>query len=172
MLSCLSMPTKKHGCVLTNFSVFTHVAKLETIFHLQNTQQHHQMSHPFHLLSLLTVTPASRPCLMDFQTQVDDFFQDLTGIFLCVYRWRSGTEWFSGDVLRKDSAYRVEMFFLNLFEKAKCDTSCTHFHIWPNKGSESNYEKHSHMRFLMFVLVYSYLQQSSCIKAVSQWTRR
>lgn len=127
MHSCLRMPTKKHGHVPINFSVFTHVTKLETIFHLQNTQ--HQMSHSFYLVPLLSVTPASTPCLMDFQMQVDDFFQDLTDIFLCVYRWRSDTEWFSGDVLRKDSAYRVETFFLNLFEKAKYDTSCTFSHL-------------------------------------------
>lgn len=82
--SRLCMPTQKHDRVSINFSVFTHVAELETIFHLQNTQQHYRMSHPFHLLPLLSVTPASTPCLMDFQMQVHDFFQDLTGIFLCV----------------------------------------------------------------------------------------
>lgn len=81
---CLCMATQKHDCVFVNFSIFIHVAELETIFHLQNTRQHHRMSHPFHLLPQLSVTPASTPCLMDFQMQVHDFFQDLTGIFLCV----------------------------------------------------------------------------------------
>lgn len=81
---CRWIPTQKHDRVSISFSVFTHVTEFETVFHLQNTLQHHRMSHPFHLLPLLSVTPASTPCLMDFQMQVHDFFQDLTGIFLCV----------------------------------------------------------------------------------------
>lgn len=63
---------------------FHPMLELENIFYLQNIQQHHQISNPFHLLSLPSVTPASMPCLMDFQMQVHDFFQDLTGIFFCV----------------------------------------------------------------------------------------
>lgn len=43
-----------------------------------------EMSHPFHLLPLRSVTPVSTPSLMDFQMQVHNFYQDLTGIFLCV----------------------------------------------------------------------------------------
>lgn len=57
--SCLCMLTQKRDCTSIKFSVFTHAAKLQTIFHLQNTQWHHQMSHPFHLLLLLSVTAAS-----------------------------------------------------------------------------------------------------------------
>lgn len=105
-----------------NFSVLIHAFKEETIFYLQNTQWHHQISHPFHLLLLLSVTPASMPCVMDFQMQVHDFFQDLTGIFLCV---RDEDQDLSGSlqkVLLKDSAYRPEAFSLNLFEKDKCET--------------------------------------------------
>lgn len=40
-------------------------------------------------------------------------------------------------VRSKDSAYRVETFPQNLFEKAKCET---HIFIWPNKGNKSNSE--------------------------------
>lgn len=57
--SCLCMLTQKRDRTSIKFSVFTHAAKLQTIFHLQNTQWHHQMSHPFHLLLLLSVAAAS-----------------------------------------------------------------------------------------------------------------
>lgn len=98
--ACISVSTTKSICIHSYLMLvhahtdawpsvyklfsFYSCGRVETIFHLQNTRWHHQMSHPFHLLPLPSVTPASTPCLMDFQMQVHDFFQDLTGIFLCV----------------------------------------------------------------------------------------
>lgn len=79
------------------------------------------LSSAFHMLS---VTAASTPCLMDFQMQVDDFFQDLTGIFLCAPRWRSGMSGFSGAVERF-CIQSTNIFPLILSQKAKCDASCT-----------------------------------------------
>lgn len=79
------------------------------------------LSSAFHMLS---VTAASTPCLMDFQMQVDDFFQDLTGIFLCALRWRSGMSGFSGAVERF-CIQSTNIFPLILSQKAKCDASCT-----------------------------------------------
>ena len=103
---CLCMLTQRRDHVSINFSVLIHASKEETIFYLQNTQWHQQITHPFHLLPLVSVTPASMPCVMDFQMQVRDFFQGLTGIFLCV---RDEDQDLSGSlqiVLLKDSACR------------------------------------------------------------------
>lgn len=157
------MPTQKHDRVSINLSVFTHVAKLETIFHLQNTRQHQRMSHPFHLLPLLSVTPASTPCLMDFQMQVHDFFQDLTGIFLCVQRWGSGTEWFAGDGVVERFCIQSRNIFPELVWKRPNVRLHAHFYIWSNKGNKSNPEillSFSYVKFLLlFVFVFLYLTE-------------
>lgn len=82
----------------------------------------------FHMLS---VTPASTPCLMDFQMQVDDFFQDLTGIFLLCSQMEIRHEWFFwrwGKILHTEYKH----FPWSCLKRPNVMLHA-HFHILPNK---------------------------------------
>lgn len=95
----------------------------------------------FHMLS---VTPASTPCLMDFQMQVDDFFQDLTGILLLCSQMEIRHEWFFwrwGKILHTEYKH----FPWSCLKRPNVMLHA-HFHILPNKRGVKATLKYSVLR--------------------------